>query len=76
MRKRWMATAAELGRGLEAHRFQIVPAGGIVRHRYAMVVSQAYAGILKYSPDRRIELRATSGFAFQTGFRMPAMSKS
>ena len=60
-----MATAAELSRGLEAHRFQIVPAGGIVRHRYAMVVSQAYAGILKYSPDRRIE------FARDLGLRVP-----
>lgn len=35
VRKRGMAAPAEPGRGVEAHRFQIVPAGGIVRHRYA-----------------------------------------
>ncbi len=60
-----MATTAELDRGLEAHRLQVVPAGGIVRHRYAMVVSQAYAGVLEHAPDRRIE------FARDLGLRGP-----
>ena len=60
-----MATTAELGRGLEAHRFQIGPAGRIIRHRYAMVVSQAYAGVLKHAADRRIE------FACDLGLRVP-----
>jgi putative DNA primase/helicase len=50
-----MAAPAQPGRGLKTYCPQIVPAGRIVRHRYAMIVSQAYASVLKYAPDRRIE---------------------
>ena len=56
-----MAAPAEFGRRLEAHRFQIVPAGGIVGHGDAVVVAQANAGVFKHAPDGGVEFAGDFG---------------
>ena len=51
-----MAASAKLRRGLEPHRFQVVPAGGIVRHGDPVIVAQADARVFEHAPDRRVKL--------------------
>jgi len=50
-----MIAFGEILRRFEAHRLEIIPAGGIFEHRYAVLVAQDDAGSVEDTPDRGIE---------------------
>ena len=61
-----IAFAEFLGR-FKAHRFEIVPAGRILEHRYPVLVAQNDAGAVEDAPDSRIELPSDFGLGSPHG---------
>ena len=46
---------------LEAHRLEIIPARGVIRHGYAVLIAQDDAGAVEHAPDRRVKLARDFG---------------